>query len=155
VFVATFASTILTFFIGALLFDYQLERTEARRGDQLRTLLVAELDGISEGLDRANAAKVRVSDGSAAEVMIAHLQPTLIDEALRDGLFCPVWTEKALRLARNTRTYNAKISYFLSNLSFGRSHEPGSTELRIHAIDEIEVTRQRIVADARKLSGFG
>jgi len=55
VFAATFASTILTFFIGALLFDYQVERTEAKRKEQLGTLLAAELNGISEGLDLANA----------------------------------------------------------------------------------------------------
>jgi len=42
-FFATFASTILTFFIGALLFDYQIERTDAKRFRQLKLLLIAEL----------------------------------------------------------------------------------------------------------------
>jgi hypothetical protein len=40
VFAGTFASTILAFFIGALLFDYQVERAEAKRNERLRTLLV-------------------------------------------------------------------------------------------------------------------
>lgn len=52
VFAATFASTIPTFFIGALLFNYQVERTEANRNEQLRTLPATELTG-----DR----KVRIS----------------------------------------------------------------------------------------------
>ena len=58
--VATFASTILTFFIGALLSDYQLARTEARRGEQLEALRVAELDVISEGLGRVSAVGLRL-----------------------------------------------------------------------------------------------
>jgi len=59
-FVATFASTILTYFIGALCSStYQLARTEARRGEQLEALRVAELDVISEGLERPHAAGLR------------------------------------------------------------------------------------------------
>jgi hypothetical protein len=58
--VATFASTILTFFIGALLSDYQLARTEARRGEQLEALLVADLDVVSEGLDGGHAVGLRL-----------------------------------------------------------------------------------------------
>ena len=58
--VATFASTILTFFIGALLSDFQLARTEARRGEQLEALRVAELDVISEGLGRVSAVGLRL-----------------------------------------------------------------------------------------------
>jgi hypothetical protein len=114
VFAATFASTILTFFIGALLFDYQVEKTEARKHEQFRMLLVTELAEISEGLDRANAMRVRLSDGSAAEVVITHLQPMVVEEAIRDGFFGPGRVERALRLARNMHTYNAKISYMLS-----------------------------------------
>jgi len=52
--------TILTFFIGALLSDYQLARTEARRGEQLEALRVAELDVISEGLGRVSAVGLRL-----------------------------------------------------------------------------------------------
>ena len=54
VFAATFASTILAFFIGALLFAYQVERAEAKRNKQLRTLLATELNVIAEGLDFSN-----------------------------------------------------------------------------------------------------
>src|SRR3954451_18251201 len=83
---ACLLSTILTFFIGALLFDYQVERTEAKRKEQLRILLVTELAGIAEGLDLANAIKVRLSDGSA-EVVVTHIQPTVIEEAIKGGFF--------------------------------------------------------------------
>ncbi len=54
-FFATFASTILTVFIGALLFGYQIERTDAKRIRQLKLLLVTELSETLEALDPANA----------------------------------------------------------------------------------------------------
>jgi hypothetical protein len=43
--------------------------------------------------------------------MITHLQPTVIEEAVRGGFLDPLRAEGVLRLARNTRAYNAKVSY--------------------------------------------
>ena len=97
--IGTFASTILTFFIGALLYDYRAERNEAKRDEQLRWLLAAELSKIVEGLDPANARKVRLSDGSATEAVITHLQPTVTEEAVQGGFLDPPRVEGALHLA--------------------------------------------------------
>lgn len=152
VFAATFASTILTFFIGALLFDYQVEKTEAKKHEQYRMLLVTELTTILEGLDRANAMKVNLSDGSAEEVVVTHLQPMVVEEAVRDGFFGPGQLERALRLARNMHAYNAKVSYLLSVLSSEIKEEQDPGQFVMHAIEEIEVTRRAIVTDARKLT---
>jgi hypothetical protein len=134
-----------------LLFDYQVERTEAKREERLRILLVTELTGIAEGLDLANAIEVRLSDGSA-EMVVTHIQPMVIEEAIRGGFFSPSQAEGALRLVKNMRTYNAKVSYFLSLLSSGTIREPDSKQCVLRAIEEIEGTRQAIVADARKLA---
>ena len=154
-FAATFASTILTFFVGALLYDYQAERDEAKREEQLRRLLAAELNEIVEGLNPANATKVRLSDNSVAEAVITHLQPTVVEEAIREGFFGPSRTEVALRLARTMRAYDAKVSYLLSILPLGTTVRPGSDEFVLHAIEEMEGTRRQIVADARLLSKPG
>jgi hypothetical protein len=40
----------------------------------------------------------------------------------------------------------------LSTLSLGTTAEPGTDELVLHAIEEIEAIRRQIVADARLLS---
>ena len=72
-FAATFASIILTFFIGALLYDYQAERNEAKRDEQLRRLLAAELNELVEGPNPTNATRVRLSEGSVTEAVITHL----------------------------------------------------------------------------------
>ncbi len=152
VFAATFASTILAFFIGALLFDYQVERTEAKRNEQLKVLLTAELNEIAEGLELANATEFRLPGGPEVKAVITHLQPTVVEEAVKGGFFEPPWLEKALRLAGNMRAYNGMISYLLSLLSSGATRDPGLEQLVLHATGEVEQARQAIVADARLLA---
>ncbi|MDP8926906.1 MAG: hypothetical protein M3M97_08390 [Actinomycetota bacterium] len=76
----------------------------------------------------------------------------MVEEAARDGYFDPSWAQKALRLTTNIRTYNARISYLLSGLFSGSTREPDSDRLVLHAIEEIEGTRQTIVADAQLLA---
>jgi hypothetical protein len=115
-------------------------------------LLVAELTEIAESLDLANAIKVRLSDGSIEKVVVTHVQPPIIEEAIRGGFFGPARAEGALRLTKNMSTYNAEVSYFLSLLFSGTIHEPDSAQFVLHATEEIEGTRQAIVADARKLA---
>jgi hypothetical protein len=41
--------------------------------------------------------------------VIAHLQPTVCEETIRDGLFDAGWAERALRSVRDIRVYNAKV----------------------------------------------
>ncbi len=152
VFAATFASTILAFFIGALLFDYQVGRTEAKRNEQLRMLLAAGLNEIAEGLDLANATGLHVFGGPEMKAVITHVQPTVVEEAVKGGFFGPPRVQQALRLARNMRAYNAMISYLLSLLSSGATRDPDSEQLVLHATGEIEETRRAIVADAQLLA---
>lgn len=151
VFAATFASTILAFFIGALLFDYQVERAEAKRNEQLRALLVMELNEIVEGLDFANATELRLASGSEVKAVITHGQPPVVEDAIKEGFFDPPRMERALRLARNIRAYDARVFYLLSLLSSGATRDPDLEQLALRAIERIEETRRAIVADARML----
>jgi len=54
-FVATFASIILTFFAGALVADYQIERDHARKTARLRRLLDAESSQTIEDPEHADS----------------------------------------------------------------------------------------------------
>jgi hypothetical protein len=107
-------------------------RNEAKRDELLRSLLAAELNEIVEGLNLANATRLRLSDGLATEAVIMHLQPTVTEEAVRRGFLDPLRAEGALRLARNTRAYNAKVSYLLSTLSLGTTAGPAKDEFVLH-----------------------
>jgi uncharacterized protein (DUF58 family) len=72
VFAAALACTILTFFIGALLFAHQIVRAEAKRNEQHRTLLLAELNEIAESLNLTSATGTRLTCGPKVKVMITH-----------------------------------------------------------------------------------
>ncbi len=85
-----------------------------------------ELNEVLERLSPANAMKVRFSDGPAAEAVITHLQPTVVEEAVQGCFFDPRRAEVALRLTRNMRAYNAKVSYLFSTLSPGATTGPYS-----------------------------
>jgi len=41
--------------------------------------------------------------------VIAYLQPTVVEETIRDGLLDLGWAESPLRLARDIRVHNAKV----------------------------------------------
>jgi len=87
--------------------------------------------------------------------VIAYLQPTVVEETMRDGLFDPGWAERALRSVRDIRVYNAKVINLLFNLSSGTTYEQDSDEFVLHAVRKIEETRRKSVADARKLAKSG
>jgi hypothetical protein len=87
--------------------------------------------------------------------VIADLQPTVVEETIRDGLFDPGWAESPLPPARDIRVHNAKVFYPLSNLSSRANYEQDSGEFVLHAVRKIEETRRRSVADARKLAKPG
>jgi hypothetical protein len=115
-------------------------------------LRVAELAEIVEGLEPSHAMKVHLSDGSPAGVVITYVQPTVIEEAIQGGFFDPSQVWKALHLTRNMGTYSTKVSYLLPTLSSGTTHVSGPEQPVLHAMEEIEETRQAIVAEARLLS---
>jgi len=150
-FFATFASTILTFFIGALLFDYQVEKTEAGRFKQLKLLLGVELSTTLETLDPSNAIEVQLPDNSSVEVVITHVQPVILEQAIRDGYFDPPHAEAAIRLAEKMRVYGAKTSHLFSILSTQTAPDPDFERLALHAIRDVEKTRQDIFKDTQLL----
>ncbi len=150
-FFATFASTILTFFIGALLFDYQVEKTDAKRFRQLKLLLDMELSTTLETLDPSNAVEVQLPDNSSTEVVITHVQPVILEQAIRDGFFDPPHAETAIRLSEKMRVYGAKTASLFSILSVRTAPDSGFERLALHAIRDAEKTRRGIVKDAQSL----
>jgi hypothetical protein len=112
-------------------------------------LRVAELAEIVKGLDPLHAMKVHLSDGSPVGVVITYVQPTVIEEAIRGSFFDPSQVRRALHVTRNMGTYSTKVSYLLSILSSGTTHESSPEQPVLHAMEEIEETHQAIVAEAR------
>jgi hypothetical protein len=93
-------------------------------------LLAAELNEITGGLDRANAMKVRLYDSTMAEVVITHIQPMVIEVAVRDGFFNPSRAQKALRLVRNHVRLQHQGLLPVVDLVFGDVPRAGSQAAR-------------------------
>ena len=158
IFVSTFAAALLTFFGGVLLFDYQAKVTNATKARLLSSLLVTELSETMEALDPSNAVEIRLpSDPTAVKVIIMHLQPSIVEEAVRSG-FDPSgyldrsYTERVLRLAKRMMEYNAKISAFLSLLSQGTTAESSiMKDVVLHTAHNLEDLRETIVEECELL----
>lgn len=150
-FVATFASVVFAFFVGILLFDYQVEATDARRTERLGSLLMAELSDSVAALADAAPVQMPLADGSVAEAVIAHVQPLAVEEAVRSGLFDPSHAEAALRLSKNMRAYSAGVSALLSFVSTGSTADPGSEKMVLHIARNVEQARRAVVEGCESL----
>lgn len=148
-FVATFASTILTFFICVLAADYQIERDQAERSRRLEALLQTEMAELVESLSRSLPVRIRLSDGSSAEFVVTRLDPVILDSALREGLFSGERATEAAALLTRMRVYDAKVSYLVSALPANGKREAERDQLA--QARELEDARQRIVEGLRRL----
>ena len=150
IFAATFASTILTFFIGILVADYQIERDSARRIERLKALLDTELSETLRALDRGPSITVRLSDGSTVEAGISGVQGLVLEEAIRSGFFEPPQAEEAFRLLGRIRALDAKLAYLVPILTSG-GRGPDQDEVLRQALLELQESRQEIAAGIRSL----
>ena len=133
-FAATFASTTLTFFIGILVADYQIEDT--RRIERLAAPRDTELSETLRELEHDTSITVRLSDGSTAEASVSQVQSLLLEEGIR-----LLWRKRA---------FDAKLSYLVPVLSSG-GRDPNQNEVMRQAIREFEESRREIVAKIRSL----
>ncbi len=147
-FVATFATVVFTFFLGALFYDYQAEVAERRRRRQLIYLLVAELKEIARLLDESNATLIDLPDGPPAKAVLIKFQLAAIVETVRSGAFDPALTEAVTNLAARLAAYDASVSLLLSVVS-GNAGTDASMAPR--AVDELEERRQAVVDRAQAL----
>ncbi len=154
IFVSTFASVVLTFLVGILLFDYQRRVTATERARLLSSLLVTELSETVAVLDRSGSVEIRLpnDDPTAVRVVIVHLHPSVIEEVVRGGgYFGASYSERVLRLSRMMVEYNTKVSDFLGLLS--QSSDVGSSvkNVVLRMAQDLEGLREAIVDDCRLL----
>lgn len=101
-FVVTFASLVLTFFTGALLYDYQVETSRAENPRLVTRLLRTELAGLLDLLDEANAVEVRpTGTGETETVVPSRLETLILTNATREGFFGSEGAATSIRLLGN------------------------------------------------------
>lgn len=144
-FIATIVSVIFAVAIGIALFNYQTKIIDETRTQQLRTLLAIEISDTIKKLDSPNRLEIRLRSYTET-VLLTYIQPLILEDAVRSGLFNSLHTEKMLQLALEMRIYNTEVSYFLSVLTI-ESSNPDFEHQAIHAIKNIEETRKLIIED--------
>lgn len=150
-FVVTFASLVLTFFTGALLYDYQLERNQAEKVRLVARLLGIELTGILNLLDEANAVEVRLSGttGGTETVVLSRLETLILTDATREGFFDSEGAATSMRLLANVAARRVLVHDLL--LPKLLSDDPEVPRALVRRIEDL---RRAIIRDVVALQGL-
>ncbi|MCK4329816.1 hypothetical protein KAX02_08230 [candidate division WOR-3 bacterium] len=149
-FIATLISVLFAVSVGILLFNYQTKIVDKNRKEQLEELLPLELSNTSELLS-SDKFFVIYSTSYRDSTIITYIQPLVLEEAVRSGLFDTHHTGKMLQLGQEMRVYNTQVSYLLSSLA-GEPNNPKYREVLKNAIMNLEISRKKIVAHSLILS---
>jgi len=137
-FTATIISVIFAVAIGITLFNFQVKMDKVAKTRDLKKLISAEASDIIRILN-SKTAKQKILNFDI-ETVITYIQPLIVEEAARSGLFKSVETENMLHLARKIRGYNLKVQFLFSLIASGKS------EAQLEAtVQDVEKTRKGII----------
>ena len=143
--VSTFISVLLAIVVGIWLFEYGETRTNQNKKDSYRNLLSSELSDTSRILSTGKRMTIKINENNYP-VLITHVQPIIIEDAARSGLFNEIITENMLHLARKMKIFNIKTEYVLARMASGRPpNEDKFEENMQNAIKNIDETKESIV----------
>ncbi len=156
-FVATIISVILAFFVGLALYRRQVRMADAKRREELREALLAELDAtISDLKDPKSfwAQPQTALEGPA--VPITYLQAVILEDAARSGLFDTKSTNKMLSLIRLVDVYNLRISQLITigstGIPGGVNTLPAYQGQLNNLLKHIDNSKQTIIDEAENLT---
>lgn len=152
----SFTGTVISFLTaviaGLYLFEKQEEAKKRQDRVEILSMLKAELGDMKRLFSDTTGKLVITLNGQPKPVLVTYVQPLIVEKAATSGLFSVVHTENLLHLGRKVRMFNVKTQYLLGLLSSGVG-TPAISERLHHAIDNIESTREAILADIDRLMG--
>lgn len=144
---ATFVGAVLALAAGLYLFLYQAEETDSKRREELRDLVRAELEETAQELKDKGATDYE-------DTSLVYIQPLMIEQAAKSGLFTTSLTRKLLSLARQFHTYNGKVRDLLAipagydlDSQEGKSRLTGAARGTAGAADEVIERCGRLLQD--------
>ncbi len=78
----------------------------------------------------------------------------MLEEIAQNGLFGPLHAEKAFRLARKMRVYNARVSTLLSLLSAGTTTALTFERVVLQTVRSVEEARHALVEESELLARY-
>jgi len=144
--ISTFISVLLAIVVGIWLFEYGVTRTNQNKKNSYRSLLSSELSDTFRILSTEKRMTI-IINGNNYPVLITYVQPIIIEDAARSGLFNETTTKNMLHLARGMKIFNIKAEYVLARMASGRPpNEDKFEENMQNAIKNIDETRQSIIS---------
>ena len=147
----TVIGTFLSFFIAVLagiyLFNWQTDKSNRARAEDLNSNLAAELSDLLRILNADGAMSITLPSGHEKRVLIVFIQPLIIESAALSGLFSQLDNENLLHLARKVRMFNFKVEYLM-----GLIQSKANEETIVHAIDNVEGSRISIIEGINKVA---
>ncbi|MCF8451619.1 MAG: hypothetical protein K9G42_00370 [Pedobacter sp.] len=136
-FVATMLSIVIGAMISIIIYNSQQKNQDERKLSELRTNLEAELSDIN----RILVANEVMTVGQIS-FLITYIEPVIIQECAKSGLFQPKEVENLLHISRKIKFYNTQVNYILSILA---SSPNPSSELLAHSSRNLETTRVGVI----------
>lgn len=143
--ISTSVSILIGIAIAIIIFYYQTKMIDNARKNQLRNLLSAEISDSLRILEGGESMVINLGD-STEKVTIVFIQPLVLEDAFRSGLFNSVESENMIHLARKMRMYNLKVSYLISAIS-SAANNPNSENIIRHAVTNVENSKKAIIED--------
>ncbi len=140
----------VTFFTGAMLHDYQVERNKVERARLVARLLETELSGMLEVLHEANAVEVRPTGTKETETVVpSWLEILILTDATREGFFDSEGTVKSMRVLGNVAARRVLVRDLL--LPTLLSDTPEAPRALVRRVEDL---RHAIIQDTAALKGL-
>jgi len=147
----TLVGSGLSFFLAVLggiyLFRLQNAATERSEREALRELLCAEFSDLIRILSDTSKMELTTQSGLTKSVLVAFVQPLVIEKSAVSGLFSRQESENLLHIARKIRMFSFKTEHMMSVIQ-ARAEE----QFIIHAADNVEQTRVGTIEGIRHVA---
>jgi hypothetical protein len=147
----TLVGSGLSFFLAVLggiyLFRLQNAITEKSERDDLRELLGAEISDLIRILSDDARLRLVTQSGATKQILIAFVQPLVIEKSAVSSRFNQLESENLLHLARKIRMFNFKSEHMITIIQ-ARADE----QFLVHAADNLEETRSATISGLRHVA---
>ncbi len=145
---ANYVSTIVSIVIGAmisiLIFNYQEKKTDERELTELKINIEAELSDIQRVLSSGDVLII-----NKLSFLITYVEPIIIGECAKSGLFNSKDVENLLHLSRKIKFYNVQVEYLLNIIQ--KEENPSFTILLQNCNKNMETSRTQILKDISQI----
>ncbi len=137
-----YVTTVLSIVVGAMIsiiiYNIQQEDQSQQKLKELRKNLAAELSDINRGLISGDVMTV-----NEMSFLVTYIEPIIIKECAKSGLFQPKEVENLLHISRKTEFYNVQVNYFLAVIA--NANNPHFQDILTNCNKNMETTRSAIV----------